>query len=233
MGKLSENIDSFNRKERYFLFSYATGNSDRGLKLSDAFLKDLGEALGLTVPEDARGYIDYHLDWLHAAVVLADGRASEDGPWPNKDDVETGTWKVATGNQEDIDLLVVYEVEDVTWVLLVEAKGESSWTNKQLQSKEKRLAKIFGPGAIADGAKIQPRFCLMSPVESTLLLSGDANGWPKWMLRPPCALPGKGDIAWLPLKMAEERRQVMRCDEKGRRKESEYWTHRAVKNLTS
>lgn len=80
MNALLDYIDKFNRKERFFLFTYATGNPD--FRLSEEFRGALGKELGVDIPADAKGYIDYHLDWLHAAVVLS-GNGGDPGPHQN------------------------------------------------------------------------------------------------------------------------------------------------------
>ena len=48
---------------------------------------------------------------------------------------------VATGNQEDADLLVAFEQGDIIHLMLVEAKAETGWTNKQMCSKAKGLSR--------------------------------------------------------------------------------------------
>lgn len=228
MTDLLETIERFNRKERFFLFSYATGNSDRGLILDPEFRSKLGSAVGLSIPAEARGYVDYHLDWLHAAVVLAREGVGSAQPAAAKarPNWEPGTPKpawVSTGNQEDIDLVVAFESEGITWLILVEAKAETGWTNKQVQSKADRLARIFGSGPVDPAGPIQPVFCLMSPRESRRIAPPEGHGWPGWMLRRRTA-EGPPVFAWMKLSVPTGRMKVTGCDEHGTPSGArEYW----------
>jgi hypothetical protein len=43
-----------------------------------------------------------------------------------------------------VDYLVAYDSGDDTHLILVEAKGVTGWTNKQMASKVGRLVQIFG-----------------------------------------------------------------------------------------
>ena len=185
MTSLMELLESFNRKERFFLIGDALGN--RTFQLSTDFRARLGKAFGIEPPSSAFVAMDYHLDWIHASLFLA---------LPGNDDeaVHLNTETVATGTQQDIDLLIVFEVEDITHILLLEAKAASSWDNKQTLSKAKRLERIFGP----DGAKYsrtKPYFGLMSPRPPKRLIS---HRWPAWMTR-------EGQPIW-----------ITRCDSRGR-----------------
>lgn len=98
--------------------------------------------------------MDYHLDWLHDSLFLTPSGIDGEAVHPN-------TETVATGNQEDVDLLVTFEEGNITHLLMIEAKAGTGWTNKQTLSKAKRLKRIFG----ADGAqypRVNPHFGLMS-----------------------------------------------------------------------
>ena len=216
MSSLLETIESLNRKERYFLFAHVTGNRDDGLALAPGFLQRLGEALHLEfpIPDDAKGFVDYHMDWLHAAVLMARE--------PTAGTIHPNTPCVSTGTQEDIDLLVAFERTGVTWLLLVEAKAEASWTNGQVGSKSRRLARIFGNGPIDPVGPVQPRFCLMSPQPPTKLSPQDGEDgaeWPKWMV-----LPGTMEFPWIELPMPAGRQKLTGCDDTGRNsKDRECW----------
>ena len=63
MSDLLELLESFNRKERFFLVSQAVGR----FQLSDDFRRELGEEINLKIPRGAFTAMDYHLDWLTAA----------------------------------------------------------------------------------------------------------------------------------------------------------------------
>ncbi|MCC6961587.1 MAG: hypothetical protein IT301_17195 [Dehalococcoidia bacterium] len=221
-------IEAFNRKERFFLFAYATGNDSRGLVLSPVFRASLGAALGLEVPPEARGFVDYHIDWLHAAVLLESAPAGANSPNWQPGTAEpagqpTVPW-VSTGNQEDIDLLVVFERDGVTWLLLVEAKAETEWTNKQVRSKAERFRRIFGSASIDPAAPVQPRFCLMSPHRPQGLTAVDGEAWPAWMVGPGVS-DRRAEFAWAKLAVPTGRRKVTGCDANGTPSRArKYWT---------
>ena len=196
MATLMELLESFNRKERFFLIGDALGN--RTFRLSSDFRAKISKAFGIEPPISAFVAMDYHLDWIHASLFLTQ-QGNDD------ETVHMNTETVATGTQEDIDLLIVFEVEDITHILLLEAKAATGWTNKQTLSKANRLERIFGP----DGAKYprtKPHFGLMSPRPPKQLKS---HCWPAWMTR-------DGQPIWLELKLPAGRRKVTRCDSRGR-----------------
>ena len=193
MGDLIEILESFNRKERFFLIAHALGlQSDSGepaFSLSDSFRKDL------SIPADAcRIFVamDYHLDWLQAALRLY--RDPGKTEFSNKG-------KVIEGTQEDVDLLVAYEASGQFHLILVEAKAYSGWTNKQLLSKAKRLRKIFGEDG-KEWDNVQPHFYAIGPKESKGLRP---KCLPKWMLS------DHGKLQWLPCLRLPKRLKVVRC----------------------
>ena len=196
MPGLIELLDCFNRKERFFLISQALGS----FQLSDNFRRDLGAVIGLTIPHGAFIAMDYHLDWLTAALYAHD-HGDVDGIFDNPQQ------QVIRGNQEDTDLLVAFKHGGQYHLILVEAKGATGWTNGQMCSKADRLAQIFGsegnryPGVV-------PHICLASPRPPKQL---KASEWPGWMSR------DDGSYIWLELKFPKERLMVTRCDAHGQR----------------
>jgi len=196
MMTLLEHLESFNRKERFFLIGEALGN--RAFQLFADFRARLSEAFGIEPPSSAFVAMDYHLDWIHASLFLAQPEIDEKA-------VHCNTETVATGNQEDVDLLVAFEEGGINHLLLVEAKAATGWTNKQTLSKAERLERIFG----TDGAKyprVKPYFGLMSPRAPKQL---KPHLWPAWMTR-------DGKEIWFELEMPPGRRRVTRCDREGR-----------------
>ena len=195
MTSLLEYLESFNRKERFFLIGEALGNTD--FRLSDDFRSRLSEAFGIAVPADALVAMDYHLDWIHASLHLS-------LPGVDEEAVHINTDSIATGKMEDVDLLVAFQEGQVTHILLIEAKAETGWSNKQMDSKSQRLEKIFG----ANGMKhpsVKPHFCMMSPRPPQEL---NSDTWPGWMSR-------EGIPTWLSLSVPKNRRRVTRCNESG------------------
>ena len=195
MPSLLEHIESFNRKERFFLIGEVLGNPI--FRSSAGFRKRVGDVFGLDIPVDALVLMDYHLDWIHASLALASG-VDESGVHENEP-------VVATGTQEDIDLLIAFDEEDTTHLLMLEAKATTGWTNRQTLSKAKRLAAIFGP----DGTRfpsVRPHFGLLSPRCPQHLRS---EKWPAWMTI-------NDSPVWLKLPIPRGRRHLTRTDAYGR-----------------
>ena len=194
MPTLIERLESLNRKERFFVVGAALGNPR--FRLDQKFRAKLGCVFDLDVPDDAFAAMDYHFDWIHAALHLT-GRATEA--------IHSNEPMIVTGTQEDVDLLVAFEDEGTTHLLLIEAKAETGWTNKQLLSKAKRLRQIFG----ADGSRycyVTPHFALWSPRPPQELAS---YRWPVWMTR-------DGKPIWFELCVPEGVSRVTRCDSDGK-----------------
>ena len=205
MTDLIKILESFNRKERFFLIAHALGlHSDSGepaFSLSDSFREQLSATIDVAIPPDPEKVfvaMDYHLDWLQAALILAHTNQDANSQFSNAGEVIEGT-------QEDVDLLVAFQDSKKFHLILVEAKAYSGWTNKQLSSKATRLRKIFGD----DGKKwpgVQPYFYTIGPKESEAL---DPKPLPGWMLN------ADGKLQWLPLPLPVERRVVVRRDQDG------------------
>ena len=196
MDNLIDILESFNRKERFFLVAQALGNPK--FILSREFRLQLGETVGLAeqgieIPPCAFAAMDYHLDWLQAGLTLSRNIQEE---------LFSNAGEVIKGTQEDIDLLVAFRHGDQHHLILVEAKAYSGWSNDQLKSKANRLREIFGDsGTEYDG--VIPHFCLMGPKSTNIKV--DFPGWMK---------PG-GELLWVDLKLSDGRRQVNRCDKVG------------------
>lgn len=208
-----ELLDQFNRKERYFLVCGALG-LDR-FSLSEEFRDGLGTKLNVTIPTDARVWMDYHLSWLAAAVAK----------WhePLVGDVYPNDTKLVRGNQEDLDLLVAFKEVGLYRLVLIEAKAYEDWDDNQASSKAKRLEGIFGSGGCKyPGLKVH--YCLMSPCPPK---DKDLNyaDWPGWMKR-------DGTYVWLKLPVSYPRLEVNRWDA-DRGKESASGEHFHIKQIVS
>ncbi len=198
MTTLIEHLESFNRKERFILLNEALG--EKTFRLDGGFRHALGQAAGVKVPPDAFVAMDYHLDWIQMALYLA-ANPSPPSPIPNSD--------LFKANQEDVDLLVAFDGDGTTHLILVEAKMETGWTNKQLHSKAQRLRHIFGrDGPGSDLAR--PHFVLTSPQESQRV---NTDTWPEWMAP-------RGDPLWVELKRPRGLLEVTRCTGAGKVSES-------------
>ena len=211
MPDLIEVMESFNRKERFFLISHALNGAQEipALTIHPNFHKELEQSLdlGLKIPNDSFAAMDYHLNWVHAALVATHPEQYGVGPFPNTDEV-------VGGNQQDIDLLVAFPEGTSYHLILIEAKAYGRWDKDQLQLKVPQLEKIFG----ADGKKyedVQPHF---------LLMSSEKQGapFPQWMRQdvpwPQWILQGKEFPAHLPLSLPpnSSRLNVGRCDADGK-----------------
>ncbi len=158
-------LRAFDSHERGILLQWATGLD---FQLSEALRGALGELLDLQVPQRAYVAMDYTLDWLHAGLRTYREQA-EVGTlhdWPGDGRL------TATG--EDVDLLVAWQDQQPRLVL-IEAKGFTGWSNKQLLSKALRLGAIFDEQT---RRQVDVRFVLVGPKHSTGIVT---NGWPSWM----------------------------------------------------
>ena len=190
MKQLIDNLCSFNSKERFFLIGHALGNKD--FTLSHVFKKEIANALRLDMPDSLFAAMDYHLDWLYASLHLT-FNGGECQIFPNSD-------RLVKAQQEDIDLIIAFAEDTTCHIILVEAKGVTGWTNKQMNSKATRFAEIFG----SDGKRwpsVNPHFLLLSPRRSKHL---DMSKWPSWMTP-------NGKVPWIELPVPPKLRKVARC----------------------
>jgi hypothetical protein len=200
-------LDRLNRKERFFLVGYALGNPR--FQLSDEFRAALGQTLGLSIPMDALSFMDFHLDWLYAALMLHEagpGKEVFDSPsFPRDPKSEKLPLKFNVNeNPEDTDLLVAFddEKEKVTHLILVEAKGVTGWSNRPIQSKGRRLRTIFGDQGDRFSTA-RPHFVIASPRPPQHLKH---EGLPGFML--------KGNpFLWMELRVPPHRIEIERHDE--------------------
>jgi hypothetical protein len=192
----------FNSKERFFLVGQVLGN--REFKPSSQFLKKLSQVIGISIPKNVFSAMDYHLDWLYASLVI-----NEEGQQKKYSNEK----RIIRAQQEDVDYILAFEVNGMCNIILIEAKGVTAWSNKQLTSKAKRLKKIFG----AKGNKwsnIKPYFVLMSPRKPENL---EYSGWPDWMC--------PDNIKYIPIEINKDKlRKVTRCAKDGTPcKDGNYW----------
>lgn len=152
--------------------------------------------------------MDYHLDWLYGALFLASH--DEAAIYLN----QTSTLipdldkRMVSGNQEDIDLLVGFELDGICHLLILEAKGVTGWSNSQLLSKARRLEAIFGQYGQEIFPNVQPHFAILSPYDPPKL---DSSKYPVWMLE-------DGLVRRIPLKIPAGLKKMARCDASGKPK---------------
>jgi hypothetical protein len=88
--------------------------------------------------------------------------------------------------------LIAFKSENIYHLVLIEAKGVTGWTNKQMTSKANRFGDIFGEqGTTWPGVK--PHFVIMSPSSPK---GFSVEKWPHWMAP-------NGHIRWLGLTIPE------------------------------
>ena len=203
MHGLIDCLRSFNSKERFFLLGQVLGNPH--FEPSSGFREMLGSVLRLQIPANPLSAMDYHIDWIYASLQLAaDGQKAR---------THSNAEGIIRAQQVDVDYLIAYDSGDDTHLVLVEAKGVTGWTNKQMNSKVGRLVQIFGN----DGtmwAGVIPHFVIISPRRPQRL---STNMWPQWMAP-------NGEIPWLRLPVPTGLRGVTRCDAQGKRDaQGQHW----------
>lgn len=155
---LAATLRRFNRKERYWVVRTALGGASEQLDARfcsalEGALADRDVQIGA---EHAWWAVDYHLDWLLAALRMhCEGSNNVIGrAWDNA----TGA---VQGNQEDIDLVIAAGSD----LILVEAKN-GAWSRKQLRSKLERLRLLNADenGILGEGTRrVRMHLVLMSP----------------------------------------------------------------------
>lgn len=165
----------FNRKERYHLLVNALANISGNFEISSDYKSEIQNAVNLENKNHHTVFVamDYHLDWMQVALECWSNNRSEDCL---KQMTNKGYFKA---NQQDVDLLVVMEKEQQYDLIMIEAKADSGWSNKQLKEKATRLKGIFGNGNETEVyTDIRPHFILSSPKESPNI---ELDNWPNWM----------------------------------------------------
>lgn len=186
-----------NRKERFFLLNESLNT--KAFQLSKSFRDRLKRELRLKkeIPDSALVAMDYHIDWI-AAALIHHSNFTKEAIYPNNENH-------VKGSQQDVDLMVAFaDKEGVQYLIFLEAKGQTPWRSDQLRMKAHRLKLIFGN----DGSKFQkvrPYFCLLSPKRPTNLRKFD---WPTWWMN------SSDCLNWLKLDMRDNLLRVARWDKK-------------------
>ena len=205
MSNLLKLLRGFERKERFAVLTEAIGFNPDKIPLDDRFHRELEDCVGRKVPSSVFLAMDYHLDWIEIALHLHQHRITPSA----KSMISYGRAREINRNQEDIDLLIAFDCADengneITHLLLIEAKAFSAWTNKQLNSKARRLRRIFGEeGRKHDG--VQPHFLLMS---GRVPMNVCTEEWPQFMR--------KGNSCRILKYVLPSRLKITRSNAKGR-----------------
>jgi hypothetical protein len=183
---LVQRLRAFNRKERFLLVGQALGNPT--FALGEGFREDLSCLLRREVPSSAYCAMDYHLDWLYAALMWSCGKA-EPGHLTTrtldsyvKDGEAIEVDLKVTGNQSDVDLLIAWiDTRRRGQVVMIEAKGFSPWHPEQMRYKTARLKAIFGDTGDARFPDVDAHLVLTGPPPEPSHLPKDQ--WPVWARR--------------------------------------------------
>jgi len=132
------NLRSFNRKERFYLIGQMLGNPE--FRMDDNQLDKISNLIGLTIPRKYFSAMDYHLDWIYASLYLTQnnptGRVERN--FIEENEIETD-YQIS-GTQEDVDFLLAFvDEKKITHIVMIEAKGDSYFSNGQLDSKKQTI----------------------------------------------------------------------------------------------
>lgn len=243
---LANALHQFNAKERNFLMRFALlGEADSGPRSPSArwvdpvFLQALKVALEssqIKLNKGARciyAAMDYHLEWLHAALWSVGQTDPEFKACPIKrHPFETPPSEPkqhdVMGNQEDADLVLVIEDGDHTYLVLIEAKGDSSFSRSQLASKLSRLKLILDGEHVPEPAKLTFALVLLAPEDKltkckTFPALADSRpaikGWEYDAMQSPPKRLGNLILRMPMPNFPEVVDLVTRCDEQGENKE--------------
>ncbi len=232
MENLIDILESFNRKERFYLLAQALhghgGIENPRFQISESFRLDLGEAVGLheqgiTIPSDAFVGMDYHLDSIEGSLALTHKDKYQHYN-KNRKVIFANLDASVAGTQQDIDLLVAFKAESKYHLVLIEAKGYLSWDTQQLYSKGERLRQIFGENGDTYCDDVEPHFVMMSenqPKIENWHADRQPACWPKWMRN------NKGAPLHLTMCLPAKtnKRRVERCDRDGNPAKCEGYFH--------
>ncbi|WP_429238897.1 hypothetical protein [Aeromonas veronii] len=191
--------------------------------MDDNQLDKISNLIGLTIPRKYFAAMDYHLDWIYASLFLTQNDANTAF---KRNSIENDGVKIdyqISGTQEDVDFLLAFvDHENTTHIVMIEAKGDSYFTNAQLNSKNKRFKAIFGDEDTWPNVK--PHFLLCSPKEPQNVTIED----PVYFM-----LTKDKNPIWFPLLMGTGKNKVTRCmDDDKNNKPSSEGDHWKVENRT-
>ena len=208
---LIDNLKSFNRKERFYLVGQMLGNPD--FRMDDKQLDKISELINIKIPREYFAAMDYHLDWIYASLFLTKINANDKAFERNFiNNAKTVDLQIS-GTQEDVDFLLAFVDENkITHLVMIEAKGDSYFSNGQLDSKNKRFKAIFGNENTWPG--VRPHFLICSPKKPQKINIEE----PAYFIFKDFKLP------WLELDMGNGKNKVTRCDEDAKpSNDGEHW----------
>ncbi|WP_279491084.1 hypothetical protein [Aeromonas veronii] len=201
-NNLIDNLKSFNRKERFYLIGQMLGNPE--FRMDDKQLDKISNLIGLTIPRKYFSAMDYHLDWIYASLFLTQNDANTAF---KRNLIENDGIKIdyqISGTQEDVDFLLAFvDEKKITHIVMIEAKGDSYFSNGQLDSKNKRFKAIFGNENT--WPNVRPHFIICSPKKPQKIKIEE----PAYFIFKNSKLP------WLELDMGNGKNKVTRCVKNG------------------
>ena len=174
--QIIRNLHNFNRKERDHLMKFALSNAPESPRVSKALWEQIwpkGDGSKPPSPEQMFVGMDYHLNWLFAALKLTNEYEDNQIPplkneWPEcLSEEHKPEDHPIQGNQQDIDLLVAFPVKsNVLHLVLIEAKFDTGWGSTQFRSKIQRLKAIKSLTDSYKDLEVQWKLMLASPSNS-------------------------------------------------------------------
>jgi hypothetical protein len=206
---LQQRLRRYNAKERGALVNHIFGGGEA--KPTSTFMKQIAEHCDIDgTPSNLFWAMDFHLDWLYAALA---------NPEPNvpilTNSTSSGT-PVVTGSQEDIDFLLCFDGKapdgtgaSTTYLILIEAKGVTSWGTSQMASKHRRFLQMKPMFEAQQNVCI--RLLLMSPSNPRIVNAqnsafSDVIGQLDELF---------GTVKWIRMEMPEQFYKVVRCTSEG------------------
>ncbi len=208
---LIDNFKSFNRKERFYLIGQMLGNPE--FRMDDKQLDKISELINIKIPRKYFAAMDYHLDWIYASLFLTQNINNDKTFERNFIDTNKSIDLQISGTQEDVDFLLAFvDHENTTHIVMIEAKGDSYFSNGQLDSKNKRFKTIFGNENT--WPNIRPHFLICSPKEPQKINIEE----PAYFMFKNFTLP------WLELDMGDGKSKVTRWGEDNKPcSDGKYW----------
>ncbi|RQM70061.1 hypothetical protein [Aeromonas enteropelogenes] len=210
-NELIKNLKSFNRKERFYLVGQMLGNPD--FRMDKTQLDEISKLIKVKPPSEYFAAMDYHLDWIYASLFLT--QKHDEKPFPrNFIDNKQKLDLQISGTQEDVDFLLAFvDHENTTHLVMIEAKGDSYFSNAQLDSKNKRFKAIFGNENT--WPNVNPHFLICSPKKPQKINIEE----PAYFI-----FNEELELTWFPLDMSDDKNKVTRWGEDNKPcSDGNYW----------
>lgn len=211
-NELIKNLKSFNRKERFYLIGQMLGNPE--FRMDDNQLDKISKLIGLTIPRKYFAAMDYHLDWIYASLYLTKNNSKS---CVERNFIEENGIAIdyqISGTQEDVDFLLAFvDEKQITHLVMIEAKGDSYFSNAQLDSKNKRFKAIFGNENT--WPNVNPHFLICSPKKPQKINIEE----PAYFI-----FNEELELTWFPLDMSDDKNKVTRWGEDNKPcSDGNYW----------